>query len=135
MRRFITTLALLCVIGCTSVEKNGYIAIGSTTTAVELARQTYIAYANSCHCVQQADFERLQGYYVKYQQAAKLAQDGITNYLNAGGGGNKASLDAVLLAASQSAADIVAMICANLPAYETEKLKTKMPKVRGVTTP
>ena len=126
--RLALTLALAAfVCGCATTEHGAYITVGGLTTAVELSRQAYIQHANTCKCVPQSEFNKLEGYYEKYQQAAKMAQDAITAYKSATVP-DKASLNSVLLLTSEAANLVLTDILATLPAPQGNKLKSQLPK-------
>jgi glycerol-3-phosphate O-acyltransferase len=128
MKQLISFVLVVVFAGCASVERNAYIATGSATTAVELARQAYIDHANTCHCVTESEFDRVRTVYEKYQLAAKAMQTAITEYKRADAP-NRSALEAAIAIASASAADVITLVQSLLPPPEAEKLKTKLPKV------
>jgi hypothetical protein len=128
MPRLALMLALAAfVVGCASTEHAAYISIGSLTTAVELSRQAFVQRANTCGCIKQSQWNQLESYYEKYQQAAVMAQNAIIAYKGATVP-DKASLQSVLLLTSEAANLVLTDILATLPAPEGNKLKAQLPK-------
>lgn len=122
---YIIALALALVMGCASLERNSYVAIGTITTGVELARQAYIDHANTCACVTEAEFANVRSLYEKYQLAARAVQTAVTVYKTSG---DQNQLKLAINAATASAADLIRLVTSLLPPGDTARLKPKLPK-------
>ena len=116
------------LISCASFEKNAYISLGGTTTAVEIARQAYINYANNCLCVTSNQFRRVQNAYESYQTAAALTQQAIVNFKSAATP-NENALKAALDGSAAETSNLLAVITSALPTNETARLNRTLAKV------
>ena len=117
MKKLFSAIAVLVMalgIGCGTLEHTAYVAIGGATTAVELSRQAYINRANTCQCVTQSEFTKVQSYYVKYQASLKVAQDLIVS-CKTSGIANDNAIQMAVNAVTASGSDVVKLIQSLLP--------------------
>lgn len=123
--RIIPLACLLVVMGCaTTQQHSAYVTVGALTEAVQQARLAYSHHVNTCVCVTESEVAKVEAVYNKYSAAAKVVQDVVNSTAN----GNPDVLVQISSAVAASAGDVLQLIEQLLPANETAKLKTSLPK-------
>jgi len=123
-RALATLFALTLIVGCANLERNAYIAIGTSSVGVEAARAAFIDYANTGR-VRQQDFDKVKAEYEKYQAAMATAQQMIAAY-KANPVPDQTALNNALRPASEAGQALIALIQSLLDAPANAKLKPKL---------